>query len=90
MLDYDAAEQERQAILNGNNVAHLINDPGFRLVMDLLGKEKELAIQDLCTVAPTDSAQIQKLQNIIWRHDEFVHKLSVIMEVKHQTEADTH
>jgi len=90
MLDYDAAEQERQAIVNGNNVAHLIQDPGFQLVMELLKKEKELAIQDLCTVSPTDHGQIQKLQNIIWRHDEFVHKLSVILDVQKQTEADLH
>jgi len=72
-------EQLHKQIARGNNVRDLAQHPGFTLIMDILKRQADEALDKL--KIERDMEKIKELQNIIWRHDEFAIQMYAYIEM---------
>ena len=77
MTDNDSLNQ---AVVRGEQAKGLVQHEGFQLLMSTLAGDKSQAAYELTVVDAEDAKAIRNLQNIIFRHDELVARLSVLIE----------
>jgi len=78
-MDKISNDQLHDLISKGNHVRDLAEHPGFMLIMDVLKRNYDEAVEKL--KVEKDIETIKELQNTIWKHDELAAQIYTYIEM---------